>query len=217
VVESEILMAESEDRLADMSQRANAKVDKFANRRLELADAALTTLAELGLARTSLRDIAKGADFSHGMLRHYFNDKNDLILQCIRQYKSACVRRYDLVTELAVTQADFVDAFVGKLKETLLLETKLHRLWYELRSQALFDEVLREDVQQIDQDLENMIWRIVERYAHLGGSRPKVTPAAFYAVVDGLFQSALARVISGDTQGAIDLEDELRKLLPIVA
>src|SRR5580704_3708777 len=35
------------------------QVDKFAERRAQLADAALQTLAELGYARTSLREIAQ--------------------------------------------------------------------------------------------------------------------------------------------------------------
>ena len=45
------------------------QVDKFAERRAQLADAALQTLAELGYARTSLREIAQNSQFSHGVLR----------------------------------------------------------------------------------------------------------------------------------------------------
>ena len=55
------------------------QVDKFAERRAQLAAAALQTLAELGYARTSLRDIAQNSDFSHGVLHYYFSDKEDLI------------------------------------------------------------------------------------------------------------------------------------------
>ena len=48
------------------------QVDKFAARRTQLADAALQTLAELGYARTSLREIAQNSEFSHGVLHYYF-------------------------------------------------------------------------------------------------------------------------------------------------
>ncbi|WP_108859129.1 TetR/AcrR family transcriptional regulator [Ruegeria sp. Alg231-54] len=212
----EIFVAVSRDRLADVSKRAHAKVGKFANRQAELADAALTTLAELGYARTSLRDIAENTEFSHGVLRYYFSDKNDLIVQCIRQYKSVCVRRYDMATEQAETPEGLVDAFIEKLTETLLKETKLHRLWYDLRSQALFDDVLQNDVRQIDRDLEDMTWWIVERYALLKNGSPILSSRAIYAAIDGLFQEALARVVSGDANGAAELENELRKLLPVI-
>jgi hypothetical protein len=61
--------------------RANRpSVDKFGERRAELAEAALVTLSELGYARTSLREIAQNSVFSHGVLHYYFNDKIDLIL-----------------------------------------------------------------------------------------------------------------------------------------
>ena len=55
-------------------------MDKFAERRAELADAALQTLSELGYARTSLREIAQNSEFTHGVLHYYFRDKVDLIL-----------------------------------------------------------------------------------------------------------------------------------------
>jgi hypothetical protein len=43
-----------------------SRVDKFSARRLELDEAALETLAELGYARTSLREIAQKSEFTHG-------------------------------------------------------------------------------------------------------------------------------------------------------
>jgi len=67
---------------------ARRQVDKFAERRAQLAVAALQTLAELGYARTSLRDIAQNSEFSHGVLHYYFSDKFELITFCVRQCKT---------------------------------------------------------------------------------------------------------------------------------
>src|SRR5712664_4362389 len=74
-----------------------ARVDKFSARRIELAEAALETLAELGYARTSLREIAQKSEFTHGVLHYYFSDKVDLICCCVRHYKAKCVTRYDQI------------------------------------------------------------------------------------------------------------------------
>lgn len=210
-------MTESQNRLIKADQRARAKVDKFAARQTELADAALVTLAELGYARTSLREIAENTEFSHGVLRYYFEDKLDLILQCIRQYKAVCVRRYDVTVETATSQDVLFDGFLEQLSVTLLTETHLHRLWYDLRSQALFEEALLEGVREIDGHLERMIWRVIDRYAELGGSTPKLSSKALYAVFDGLFQDALAKVIAGDTNAIPELEAELRGLALVLA
>ena len=48
-------------------------------------------------------------------------------------------------------------------------DAPMHRLWYDLRSQALFEASFREDVLEIDEQLEQMIWQVVARYAELRG------------------------------------------------
>ena len=76
-------MASAANKKFDRANRPS--VDKFAERRVELAEAALQTLSELGYARTSLREIAQNSVFSHGVLHYYFKDKADLITCCVRQ------------------------------------------------------------------------------------------------------------------------------------
>jgi AcrR family transcriptional regulator len=69
-----------------LDRLARRPVEKFTERRAELAEAALQTLSELGYARTSVREIAQNSAFSHGVLHYYFNDKVDLILCSVRLY-----------------------------------------------------------------------------------------------------------------------------------
>jgi len=189
-------------------------VDKFTARRTELAHAALKTLSELGYARTSLRDIAQNSEFSHGVLHYYFRDKVDLITHCVREYKAQCVTRYDQVVATATTPAELAAGFLEKLAETLVEETDLHRLWYDLRGQSMFEPSFRDDVAAIDLSLERMIWRIATRYAELSGAEPQVDSPAMYAVFDGLFQQALLRQLAGDERAAGDLQDAVRRVLP---
>src|SRR5260370_7218894 len=75
-----------------------SRVDKFSARRIELAEAALETLAELGYARTSLREIAQKSAFTHGVLHYYFSDKVDLICCCVRHYRATSVTRSNPTT-----------------------------------------------------------------------------------------------------------------------
>ncbi len=117
---------------------AHARADKLETRRVELAEATLETLAELGYARTSLREIAQNSPFSHGVLHYYFSDKVDLICCGVRYYKARCVTRYDGVVATARSRDSLLDGFCAKLEETLTQEAKMHRLWYDLRSQAFY-------------------------------------------------------------------------------
>jgi AcrR family transcriptional regulator len=188
-------------------------IDKFAERRAELAEAALQTLSELGYARTSVREIAQNSAFTHGVLHYYFRDKVDLILCSVRQYKSRCVTRYDSVTAAARSCDELVEGFLGALGETLREEAHLHRLWYDIRAQAMFERAFQAVVAEIDKSLEDMVWRIVSRYAELAHAPAPLSPSACYAVVDGLFQNYLLKYLSGDRGAVSDLEADVRLVL----
>ena len=193
-------------------------VDKFAERRDELADAALQTLSELGYARTSLREIAQNSEFSHGVLHYYFTDKVDLITYCVRQYKSACVDRYDQMFAAPAGASQLRHGFAAGLAQTLVEDAAMHRLWYDLRAQSLFEPSFRADVAEIDHSLERMIWRVISRIAELTGTPPAFSSSVSYALFDGLFQQGLIKHLAGDPNAVEDFRlatrDVLARLLP---
>jgi AcrR family transcriptional regulator len=193
--------------------KAPPRNDKFNERRAELGEAALQTLADLGYARTSLREIAQNSAFSHGVLHYYFTDKLDLILCSVRQYKARCVTRYDEVTTTSTSFEQLLDGFTEALGDTLRNETTMHRLWYDLRSQALFEEALRDDVEAIDKSLEKMIWRVMQRLSELAGSPVKASSEAAYAMLDGLFQQCLLKHLSGDKKAIAAMQASVRQVL----
>jgi TetR/AcrR family transcriptional repressor of bet genes len=187
--------------------------DKFDERRRALAESALRTLGELGYARASLREIANNSDFSHGVVHYYFQDKNDLITYGVREYKAVCVRRYDPVIAGSRTPDELVAGFADKLMETLADDAAMHRLWYDVRTQSMYDERLREVAIEIDGWLEDMIWRIVSRYAELSGAEPAMPSSVLYGIFDGLFQQALVSVTLGG-RAEPDLRTLVHQLLP---
>lgn len=189
------------------------RVDKFAERRAELAEAALQTLSELGYARTSLREIAQNSEFSHGVLHYYFSDKIDLILCSVRQYKARCVTRYDQVTADATTYEELMTGFLESLARSMRDEANMHRLWYDIRAQTLFEEAFRADVAEIDKSLETMIWRIMSRFAELADEPQTMPPSVIYAMIDGLFQQCLLKHLSGDPKAIAQMEADVRLVL----
>jgi AcrR family transcriptional regulator len=192
---------------------ARRQVDKFAERRAQLAASALQTLSELGYARTSLRDIAQNSEFSHGVLHYYFSDKVDLIIQSVKHYKAECVKRYDEIVATARTATELKHGFSAALAGTLRDDAPMHRLWYDLRNQSLFEESFRADVLEIDESLQRMIWRIVSQYAELVGAPLVVPPGVAYAIFDGLFQQALLRHLAGDGDAGRQLQESIESIL----
>ena len=197
-------------------QARRAPADKHDERRDQLAESALRTLGELGYARASLREIANNSEFSHGVVHYYFADKLELVVYSVRYYKARCVTRYDGVVADATDAEGLLDAFAAKLVETVQEEAAMHCLWYDLRTQSMFEERLREAVVLIDKTLEEMIWRVVSRYAELAGRPPALSPPVAYGVLDGLFQQALLAYVGGHTEVLDALVVQVRAVMPLV-
>jgi AcrR family transcriptional regulator len=153
-----------------------------------------------------LREIAQKSRFSHGVIHYYFSDKVDLIADCVKDYKAKCVLRYDQIVLDAASFEELREKFVNGLAQTIRDDALLHRLWYDLRSQALYEEAFRSDVAEIDKSLEDMVWRVMAKAFALRGIQPTVSSEVAYASLDGLFQTALLRHLDGDPAALSDLQ-----------
>jgi AcrR family transcriptional regulator len=190
------------------------QVDKFGDRRAALAEAALVTLSEMGYARTSLREIAQKSGFSHGVFHYYFRDKVDLITYCVREYKAACIAHYDQIIATATSAEQLRLSFAAALAASARDDTAMHRLWYDLRNQSLFETDFQADVAEVDDSLERMIWRIVSTYAGFVGAEVALPRGTVYALFDGLFQQALLGLHIGDEHAIPALQEGVWQVLP---
>lgn len=200
--------------MSSTSVRAGkSSVDKFALRRRELADAALAAVAVRGFAHTGLRDVAAHTSLSLGILHYYFDDKDDLIGQAIWQYKSECARRYDEIVATSRTGDELAQRFGTEMSATLRDEADMHRLWYDLRNQSLFDTGFRDTIIAIDNLLSDMVWAVVERYAELENKSSTVGPISAYALFDGIFLNSLIAFLRGDLEAVHRVEAASIQLL----
>lgn len=198
---------------ARAAQGATKHATKVAAKRDELARAALKTLSELGYARTSLREIAANSEYSHGVLHYYFADRLELIAHCVHLYKSECIASYDDVLRPDDDAEALRVRFAERLATTMEHDLPTHKLWYDLRSQALFEAALIDDVREIDRSLEEMIQRVVLRYAELSGGVPLLDSAGTYAALDGPFERAVRRRVHGDPAAGAELTAQVHALL----
>ncbi|MGW5383644.1 TetR/AcrR family transcriptional regulator [Nocardia sp. NPDC003963] len=207
-------MTQAADPRSRIDERAR---DKFAAKRTELALATLHTLAERGYAHTSLREIAQNSEYSHGVLHYYFRDKIDLLVHAVRQYEAVCVTRYDDVIAAAGDAGELRAEFIATFSATLASDATVHRLWYDLRNQSLFDDSFRDDVLEIETRREDMIWRVVSRYCEHCGTTPALTPAVAYTTIDGIFQRALLHQLAGRTDTADNVRAQLDSVFALLS
>jgi AcrR family transcriptional regulator len=150
------------------------------------------------------------------VLHYYFTDKIDLITHCVQVYNDECVTRYDEILTSARSATDLKRRFCEKLAATMADDADMHRLWYDLRNQALFEPAFQTDVTDIDLSLQRMIWRIVSRCGELRGHRPNVAEDVAYGMFDGLFEQALRRHLFGDSDARPRLRAQAGRMLDMM-
>lgn len=160
-----------------------------------------------------MRELAQHCGISLGVLHYYFDDKDDLVMCCVRQYKDHFIDRYNSIVIDGSSGPELKTRISGALSNSLRDSAVMHRLWYDLRTQALFDDRFAVSINEIDDSLASLTWKAVTAFSRLTGAEVIVTPAVVYATADGLFHRALRNLITGDTNAPHWLAQEIEAAL----
>lgn len=124
---------------AKLKTRTDRKTAKHDVKKRQIADSAISALKELGYANTTLLDIAAKSALSLGMLHYYFADRAELIIYCVEIYKEDFVHKVAKALETAQGRDQVIEAFTEALVASIFDDAMTHRLWYDVRTQAMFD------------------------------------------------------------------------------
>lgn len=169
---------------AKLKARAERKTAKRDEKKRQIAASAIAALKELGYANTSLRDIAEKSDLSLGMLHYYFDDRTDLIIYCVEIYKQDFVRTMRRALETAEGRDAVIAAFAAALTTSIIDDAMTHRLWYDIRTQAMFDSSFRPAVAEIEGKLIGIVRTALEKSGHSAPEHAEMS----YALLDGVFR-----------------------------
>ncbi len=193
------------DMVTKLSARVERKSNKRDDKKKQIAESALEALKVLGYANTSLRDIAENSGLSLGMLHYYFEDKSDLIIHCVSIYKKEFVAEMTAALEMAEGRDEVIAHFAEALTVSIVDRESTHRLWYDIRNQAMFDVSFR----PIVDELEGNLIDIVALAMRGAGSPPTTSRYLTYALLDGLFRLIMQDRI---TEKEILTRDEVFKV-----
>ncbi|MFC6884460.1 MULTISPECIES: TetR/AcrR family transcriptional regulator [Actinomadura] len=178
-------------------------------RRQQIAEALVSTLAERGLGRTTLADVAAAAQVSVGLVQRYFRSKDELLVFGIEHiYRRATERARSV--PLAVP----VRGIVTRLMETFLpldeeREREL-RVWLNFLQASLTNPEMAAIHGAATADLMNGIVEALTAARRTGelpsGLDPEREAAALIAFTDGL---CLHHATTGTGYGTADIRAAL--------
>ncbi len=165
------------------------KVVDHEARRKELVRAAWRVIAERGIDEVTIREIAREAGYSSGVLAHYFENKDALLVHALRMSHEQIYRRYDAEVDTPV-QYDALRAVLMDnlpLDEQRELETRIEMsFWARSARNASLSEIQHEESDY----LRTLIGRLVEGGQGEGAVSADHPPAAIVdllaALIDGI-------------------------------
>lgn len=166
-------------------------------RRAEISDALLATMAEHGYAKASIKRIAEEADVTPGLIHYHFDSKREILLHLLDDIVD---RQLDLVEgriEEAATPTEALDAAV----ETFLAAGESARpdevaAWVTINAEAIRQPEVREALSAALQEFRDLFARVVAAGVEAGdfetGSlSTEGAAAALLSTVQGYFATAV--------------------------
>ncbi len=192
-----------------LDMRQERKAARSAEKKRELALHALSSLAELGYARTNLRDVAQRSGVSLGVIHYYFENKTELLACSISLYKEGFAREIKDVIAASATPVTLSLALADFLEQTVAQHAQVHRLWYDVRAQAQFEPAFRQCVQEVEQALQSIFDALFTKLASLHVPLHDADPLRLYIILDGWFRHFLQRHLAGDAKASGALRQQV--------
>jgi len=155
--------------------------------RAKIVESALTLFAQHGFESTTTRQIAEHAGISHGLMYHYFAGKDDLLKtvfqRCVEPLHKIMLGAEDIHDPAAKVEY-IIRATFSTVREDQIAAT----LFYTLRTQAAFLNLMREDTIQWVGALRAIF---LDCFTALGHAQPEVDAALLYALLEGMVRHYL--------------------------
>jgi AcrR family transcriptional regulator len=153
-------------------------------RRPQILAAAAEVIAERGLAKTRIADVAERAETSSPAVIYWFGTKSKLLTAALQEDE----RRFD---DRMTERLEALESPSARLREIfeICAEDADWTLWLELWTRALHDEPMREAEQQVERRWRAMLTEVIEEGRSTGEfttDSPENAALAIGAMIDGL-------------------------------
>ncbi len=170
-----------------------------AERRQQILDATLRLVARDGFASVTLRDVAGEVGVVHGLIRHYFPTREQLVAEAFDAAVSAELALDEEIAEQSEPLAALADWLTSTPRDHYFV-------WIDAWSEASRNPHLKSALDRHHRDCERRLARIIERLAEDGratSADPAVDARLLTALLDGIaVQLHVIDLIDRDTADA---------------
>ncbi len=136
-------------------------------KRVLILEALSQCLQEKPYTRTTIKDIAKTAGVNHGLLHYYFTNKEDILIHyidhVISHHQSVFENWMNKQERLGIDGNDLLEAFFDFMKERIVLNRKLSRVFIEIWEIGMYNPAVRMKLQSAYRQWFEVLAAVLER------------------------------------------------------
>ncbi len=170
------------------------KIVDHDQRRIELARAAVKVIDRLGIEDATLREIAREAGYSTGIIGHYFGTREDVLIAALGYVMDNTTKR---MSELAEMHRGLkaTHELSGELLPLDKQRTRENRVWLLYGAEAIYERRLRKVYVKYDDQVRSLLRTTLEQAIADGELSSAVDPELeanrLLALSDGVSLQAL--------------------------
>ncbi|MCP3687428.1 MAG: TetR family transcriptional regulator [Gammaproteobacteria bacterium] len=131
-----------------------------AQNRQALVDATLDSIAEIGIADTSVSEIIRRADLSRGMIHLHFGSKDNLLVAAVMWAGENYYRHLEVFLNNATNQAqNRLAAIIDCDLDERVLNKRSVNIWYAFRGEAREGKAISKYTDTRDERLNTLIYK----------------------------------------------------------
>lgn len=147
-----------------------------------IVDSALHLFAEHGFHATSIRQIAKKAKISKGLMYNYFESKEELLKEIFKKGVDEILVFFNRNHDGEITKEE-LEFWIDKTTEIMLKNLQFWKLYFSLMMQPAVMKYVEKDFMKLFEPMMNMLLVYFEKQ---GYKDPMVEMRLFFAILDGI-------------------------------
>jgi phenylpropionate dioxygenase-like ring-hydroxylating dioxygenase large terminal subunit/AcrR family transcriptional regulator len=161
------------------------------DRRRELIECAIEVVAENGLAGTTLVKVAAKAGLSAGIVNHYFETKDALLIEALRALSEEFSAALEAATKAAATPADGLLAIVDLSLDPVISAPPKIAVWYAFQSETHWRQSYTALCGERDKAYMATIKSLMARLAGGQAGDAEILARGFAGLLDSYWQDIL--------------------------
>ena len=164
-------------------------------RRTEILDAFLNVMAQEGYAKATIQAIAKQAGLRSGLIHYHFKNKQEILIELVKQVSASVQERYQDLAAHANTPQEKLKAFIdARLAKGETSNPQAVAAWVVIGTEAIRQTEVREEYEKIISDQQDLLEKLIAASTSSKriNTHIRKTAAICLAAIEGAFQLSVA-------------------------